>query len=227
VNTGAITVWRIALDAARPPDPRLVAELSDAERERAARFSTDALRNRWLHGHVAMRTILARELAMPARDVAYLTGEHGKPQLAWHGPPPLDFSFSDVESIALLAVSRGGPVGVDVETIRENVAITPIAESRFAIAERDAVRGATDAERAACFYRIWTRKEAALKAIGVGLAQGLARFSVPVAATSQVAVPLVIPEDRHAWILDDLALGVPFVGSLVRREGSAIPVLRA
>ena len=227
MNTGAITVWRIALDAARPPDAHLMAELSAAERERAARFATDPLRNRWLHGHVAMRTILARELAIPARDIAYLTGEHGKPQLAWHGPPPVDFSFSDVESIALLAVSRGGPVGVDVETVRENVAITPISESRFAIAERDAVRDAPESERAARFYRIWTRKEAALKAIGVGLSQGLARFSVPVAATEQTAVPLTIPEDRHAWVLDDLALGAPFVGSLVRREGSATPVLRA
>ncbi len=225
--TGAITVWRIALDAARPPDTHLVAQLSEAERERAARFATDSLRNRWLHGHVAMRTILSRELSMPAREVAYLTGEHGKPMLAWNGPPPLDFSFSDVESMALLAVSRGGPVGVDVETIRENVALTPISESRFAIAERDAVRDAPEAERAARFYRIWTRKEAALKAIGIGLSQGLARFSVPVAAATQTAVPLVIPEDRHAWLLDDLALGAPFVGSLVRREGSATPVLRA
>jgi 4'-phosphopantetheinyl transferase len=227
VNTGAITVWRIALDSAQPPDAPMVAQLSDAERDRAARFATDALRNRWLHGHVAMRAILARELGIPPRDIAYVTGEHGKPLLAWHGPPPLDFSFSDVESIALLAVSRGGPVGVDVETIRENVAITPISESRFAIAERDAVRDATDADRAACFYRIWTRKEAALKAIGVGLAQGLARFAVPVASTTQVAAPLVIPDDRHAWVLDDLALGPPFVGALVRREGSATPVLRA
>jgi 4'-phosphopantetheinyl transferase len=227
VNTGAITVWRIALDAARPPDAHRVAVLSEAERERAARFATDHLRNRWLHGHCAMRTILARELAIGARDIAYLTGEHGKPVLAWNGPPPLDFSFSDVESIALLAVSRGGPVGVDVETIRENVALTPISESRFAIAERDAVRDAPESERAARFYRIWTRKEAALKAIGVGLSQGLARFAVPVSAATQAATPLTIPEDRHSWVLDDLALGAPYVGSLVRREGSAIPVLRA
>jgi 4'-phosphopantetheinyl transferase len=227
VNTGAITVWRIALDAAQPPDARLVAELSESERDRAARFATDPLRNRWLHGHVAMRMILAREAGIPPRELIYLTGEHGKPVLAWNGPPPVDFSFSDVESLALLAVSRAGPVGVDVETIRENVAITPISESRFAIAERDAVRDAPEAERAARFYRIWTRKEAALKAIGVGLAQGLARFAVPVAATPQSAAPLVIPDDRHAWVLDDLALAAPYVGSLVRREGSATPVLRA
>jgi 4'-phosphopantetheinyl transferase len=227
VNTGAVTVWRIALDAARPPAAHLVAELSEAERDRAARFATDPLRNRWLHGHVAIRTILARELGIPAREIAYLTGEHGKPMLAWNGPAPIDFSFSDVESLALLAVSRAGPVGVDVEPIRENVAITPISESRFAIAERDAVRDAPEAERAARFYRIWTRKEAALKAIGVGLAQGLARFAVPVAAAPQSAAPLDIPDDRHAWLLDDLALGAPYMGSLVRREGSATPVLRA
>ena len=227
MTSDPVTVWRIALDAAQPPDALLVAGLSEAERDRAARFATDALRNRWLHGHVAMRAILAHELGVTPAAVAYVTGLHGKPVLAWDGAPPVEFSFSDVEHLALLAVSRAGPVGVDVETIRRDVALTPIAESHFTRAERDVIREAPEGERAARFYRIWTRKEAALKAIGVGLSQGLARLEVPVGDGPHAAAPLVIPADPHAWVLDDLALGSPHVGALVRRRDSATPVLRA
>ncbi len=173
-----VTVHRIALDATRPPDARAVAELSDAERARAARFASTALRDRWLWGHVALRRILARALDVAPARVAYGTGESGKPFLAAPSGTGIEFSYSDSGDLALVALSTGGPVGVDVEACRPRRDVEAIAASHFAPAEREALRALPEAERLSAFYRIWTRKEAYLKALGVGLSHGLGRFVV-------------------------------------------------
>lgn len=222
MSAGAVTVWRIALGAAGPPDAAAVAELSEAERSRAARFATDALRDRWLHGHCAMRSILARELRVDPRAVAYGRGPHGKPFVAEPTGGGVEFSYSDAGDLALLAVSRAGPVGVDVESIQRHVEVDAIAESRFAPPERDALRALTGPERSGRFSRIWARKEAALKATGEGLSSGLAKVEVPIAAALSAATPFAIPGSTSRWTLEDLDVAPGYVAALVRPEPSAL-----
>lgn len=174
----AVTVWAVPLDPAAPPEAAAVAELSDDERARAARLVHDAVRNRWLHGHVATRRILARALGVAPARIAFGAGEAGKPFVATPAGTGIEFSYSDSGELALVAVAHGVPVGVDVERMRDQPTLLQVAERMFAREEVAALTALPDASRLDAFYRIWTRKEAYLKAIGAGLTYGLGRFAV-------------------------------------------------
>lgn len=175
-----VTVWRIALDPARAPDAEALAELSEAERARAALFVTDALRNRWLTAHVAMRRILARELGVRPDEIVYGAGAAGKPFIASPAGSGVEYSFSDSGDLALLAVGRGGALGVDVEAYRAISDLEGVAERFFAPEERVALFSLPESERRGGFHRLWTRKEAYIKAIGTGLGHALDRFVVTI-----------------------------------------------
>lgn len=155
--------------------------LTEAERRRAA-----ALRPvqaaRFTAGRVAVRTLLADLLGVPAGDV--VLGNHPCPGCgdAGHGPPrvvwprtSLWISMSRSERYGALAVSTA-PVGVDVETHRP-VDLPSLSRAALTPAEAvwlDGLGGPR--ERLRGFYRCWTRKEAVLKAVGLGVSVDLRRW---------------------------------------------------
>jgi 4'-phosphopantetheinyl transferase len=102
-----------------------------------------------------------------------LRGEHGKP----HAPSlaGLDFNLSHARNHVLLAFARNQPLGVDLERIDRRLALEDLARRFFAPAEADALDRLSDDERLPAFLRLWTCKEAVLKAIGAGLSFGLER----------------------------------------------------
>ena len=134
---------------------------------------------RSLVGHVALRLVLgeltgcAPERLRFERRCGHCGGSgHGKPQLA--GRPDLDFSLSHSGELVLIAVARGRRVGADVERVRARTDVLAIARGSLSGRERRAIEaGRTDAARREAFFRCWTRKEAYLKGLGVGLAGGL------------------------------------------------------
>ena len=216
MSTADVAVWRVPLDPASAPDPGALAELSPDERARAELFATDALRNRWLGAHVAMRRILARALDVAPATIAYGKAEAGKPFLAAPAGSGVEFNFSDSGDLALVAVSRCGPIGVDVELCRPERDLMTLAQSFFAAEERAALGALPASEQAAAFYRIWSRKEAFIKAIGLGLQFGLERFAVSVEAGS----PRLLRVDADAraegsWQVRDVPVAEGYAGALV------------
>ena len=212
----SVTVWRIALDPARPPDAAAVAELSEEERTRALRFATDALRNRWLHGHVATRRILARALGVAPREIVYGAEAAGKPFVVAPAGSGIEFSFSDSGDLALLAVGRGGALGVDVESRQPLSDLAGVATRFFAAEECDALFALPEAARDAGFYRLWTRKESYIKALGTGLGHALATFVVTIAVDDARVVS--VGGDRAAaaqCAVRSIDAGVGYEGALV------------
>lgn len=206
-----VTVWRIPLDPSTPPAAEALAALSDAERTRAALFATDALRNRWLTAHVAMRRILARELGVRPAVIVYGAGAAGKPFIASPAGSGVEYSFSDSGDLALLAVGRGAALGVDVEACRSISDLEGVAERFFAPEERVALFALPEAERRAGFYRLWTRKEAYIKAIGTGLGHALDRFVVTIEVDDVRFVSLDGDEDTAArWWLRPVSVDAGF-----------------
>jgi 4'-phosphopantetheinyl transferase len=118
-------------------------------------------RRRYVAGHAALRRILARYTGIPADSLPFAKGEHGKPYLPGSR---LRFNMSDSGTVALYAVTLDTEVGVDVERIREMDAAASIAARFLPAAEAEAVRADPMS-----FFRVWTRREAYLKCIGVGL----------------------------------------------------------
>ena len=98
---------------------------------------------------------------------------HGKPRLA-DPATDIEFSVSHAGERVVVALTRGGPVGVDVESLQRRAGVDTLAPHVLSLAERDA-RGGDDAAR---LLRYWTRKEAVLKATGDGLSAPMTELTV-------------------------------------------------
>lgn len=161
--------------------PQAQCLLSDSEAQRAARLRADGARQTYVLAHAALRLLLAFELAAP--DVPrqeFATGPFGKPRLA-ESPAHPHFSLSWRPGIAAVALGNA-PLGVDVELRREDVDTAGISQRFFAAQERAALAAAADPGE---FFRLWTRKEALIKAAGAGIDQ------LPVAGALESRASLV------------------------------------
>lgn len=177
---GMVHVWRAAID----PAPRDLAALSVAlsadERARAARFHFDRDREKYIAARGILRRLLAQYVERDAASLLFRYGPRGKPELIHDdAPQPLEFNVSHRGGFALYAFVLGREIGIDVEQLRVVSEARTIARNHFTSAEIRLLENAAD-ERAAqeCFFRLWTRKEAVIKAVGTGLSMPLDEFDV-------------------------------------------------
>jgi 4'-phosphopantetheinyl transferase len=211
-----VHVWRISLSSIEPR--RGWETLSDEERRRAARHRFAVHRNRFVAGRAALRAVLSVYLGVPPSEVPLVAGVGEKPRLA--GDRDLAFNLAHSEDVALVAVTRGRAVGVDVERMRRGVPYERLARRFFAPVEAEALRRVPTRLRPAAFFACWTRKEAWLKASGHGLERGLPsalpRFAVSVEPRpTALAVTLPDrPEEGGRWSLVDVRVGSGYAGAL-------------
>ena len=162
-----------------PEDTRsLESCLSDAERERAARFRFERDRRRFVVARARLREELAKRLGGRPEAVEFAYGDNGKPRLPNQA---LQFSVSHCDDVALFAFSQTAQVGVDVEAIRPVREADAIAVQFFSPLEHAGYAALAPRDRLLGFFRVWTRKEAYVKALGVGFSMALERFDLSVA----------------------------------------------
>lgn len=171
---GDIQCWLIALD--RPADDAL---LSADERARADRFHFDHDRRRFVAGRVARRMVLARYLGRSAAALRFEETEYGRPFI---DGAPVNFNMSRSQDWALLAVSTGDVIGVDLEAIKNEEDLSSVAKDNFSSVELAALSVLQGEAWTKGFYNCWTRKEAVVKAIGAGLSIPLNQFDVSLAS---------------------------------------------
>jgi 4'-phosphopantetheinyl transferase len=212
-------VWAWDLEPAAVVELAGYIEILDAqERERLRRFHFAPDRARYAVAHANVRTILGSYLHQPAAGVRFRANGFGKPELDQSDPSSaIHFNLSHSRSIALLAVSKGLPVGVDVEEVRP---IEPeVADSNFSANERWQLRELEGDAWLTGFYRCWTRKEAILKAEGVGLSHPLDSFDVslsPAAELLGTRKPF-----SYAWRLHDLSPSEGTIGAAATAHSDA------
>ena len=171
LRAGEVHVWTVTLSEVRGA----VECLSADERARHDRYHYAVHAQRFAARRAALRSVLGGYAGCDPSDIAFDTGVAGKPALVGAGPV---FNASSSGDIALIAVAQAGVLGVDVEAGRDVKDADAIAERFFTPGECAALRQQPRADRLAAFYRLWTSKEALLKAVGTGLPGGLDRFEV-------------------------------------------------
>jgi 4'-phosphopantetheinyl transferase len=183
---GTIHIWRIDLTLSDDRIEALRACLTGAERERAERLRAAGRETECIAARGCLRHLLAMYLAADAAAISFVTAPGGKPALA--SDPSLRYSFADSGGRALVAVARDREIGVDLERVRPRDLRPGLMERVMSPAERAAAEGCESEEALALFYRLWARKEAILKAAGVGLRMRPARVDV-LEPDTPVAVP--------------------------------------
>ncbi|MGC2403001.1 MAG: 4'-phosphopantetheinyl transferase superfamily protein [Acidobacteriaceae bacterium] len=183
IGRDEIHVWAWFLEAAAVDPLDEIKLLDQQELERLRRFHFVADRQRYAAAHVTLRRILGAYLGQPPEAVSFAANRFGKPELA-DASSSLCFNLSHSRTVAVAAVGCGHPLGVDVEDIRP---IEPgVAETHFSAAELSELRRLGGEAWLNAFYRCWTRKEAILKAEGIGLQIALDSFDVGLGAQAEL-----------------------------------------
>jgi 4'-phosphopantetheinyl transferase len=206
---GEVHIWHG--QSAGEPHSADFALLSAAEQARAARFARPGDRARFVAAHAAQRRLLAHYLGTDPAAIRLGrstcckcgSGEHGRPVVEWPAAG-LSHNLSRSAEHWLLAVAAGGPVGVDIECHR-GIDHDRMAEACLTESERSYLRGQRGEQRRQVFFRCWTRKEAVLKACGVGLAAKLTSLEVYPAQPGAVEVHHSSGSCPDTWLVQDLA----------------------
>ena len=176
---GEVHLWRAPLDLAGPDLAEMRRTLSPDEAARAGRFRFPAAQDRFAAARGSLRTILALYCHSDPGSLEFGCGPAGKPYLA-SGQGP-EFSVSHSHSWALYGIAREREIGVDLERIgKPTLDHVRIAERFFAPAEAACLRSLPPETRLESFFRLWTLKEAYVKALGEGLRIPLASFEVSI-----------------------------------------------
>ncbi len=199
--------WRTDFEESRCAE--LARLLSPAERAAAERFRFPRDRARSVISHAGLRLLLAGYLNLPPESVAFTVEGAGKPRLA--APGAISFNLSHSGVYAAAVVSRGRNVGIDIEEIRPNVAWRDIAGRFFSAEEAVWLDSMPEPES---FFRLWTAKEAVLKAAGTGLTAPLDRIRVRPG------------EDAPPWNLRELDLAPGYAATLAFDGPPAQPEVR-
>ncbi|MFG3135621.1 4'-phosphopantetheinyl transferase family protein [Streptomyces sp. NPDC048211] len=174
-----VEIWVADIGAAPGPDGLRAGELtSRAEAERAVRIGAPGGRVRHTAGRALARWALASRLGCPPAEVPLVIGRNGRPELSvsdgdlWkyeQNPADIDFNLSHAGDQVAVAVAHGLRVGIDIERVTGRPNVTGLAERVFSAAERGLLAGAAPDGYLARWYRIWTTREAYVKAYGTGL----------------------------------------------------------
>ena len=197
LHPGVVYVWEGRLDV---PDAVTAAArtlLSDREKARADRFVYDRHRRRYTVAQGYLRRVLGQLTGTVPKNVHFHFEKHGKPFL----PGGPSFNQSHSEERIMIAVAADGRVGVDIEEIRPVKYLLGLADKNFASDESARLHAVPDHERLTLFFRLWTRKEAFLKALGFGLTHPLRSFSVdPSSGAAQGLLDAgELPEEPASW----------------------------
>jgi 4'-phosphopantetheinyl transferase len=171
----------VALWLAGPAAPGGVPEhlwttLSRGEKDRANRFRRPEDRALFALTRGTLRCLLGEVTGVPAEEIAFAEGPHGKPHLAGTDGPRFNVSHSGCW--ALIGFSDSRDIGVDIEFMRAAGGELDLARSFFSAAEYRSLEGLANGTLLSSFYKIWTCKEAVLKAYGAGITEYLKNFSV-------------------------------------------------
>lgn len=177
-------VWLASLDDAGASLDPFADCLSLAEHDRAARFKFLPDRRRYLIAHAALRSILGMYLRVSPGKIEFSSGPVGKPKLAQNfAGSEIEFNLSHSGELALIAVTRGEEVGIDIERIQEDFAFESVAQRFFTSREVAALQVLPPEFRREAFYKCWTSKEALMKGKGLGLSESLDEVQIQLTAT--------------------------------------------
>ena len=202
--------------------------LSEDELTRAAGYRFEPARNEFVCARAVLRKILSCYLEIPAPDIGFAYGAHGKPVISADTSGKtrsLHFNLSRTPGLALCAISAQREVGIDVERVREDIGYEEIVRQFFSPEENVFFQHLSKHTLSRYFFKYWTAKEAYVKARGYSLAHELerptaSRFNIDGRATACVDF---IAADGSLWSLHQLNPRPDYIGAMVI-EGSGVNV---
>jgi 4'-phosphopantetheinyl transferase len=216
-----VDVVGVRLDATAEVSAELWQLLSRDERERAEKFYYAEHRQHYIVARASLRRLLAERLHIAPWAVEFVETQYGKPRLApVHGAADVEFNLSHSGTLALFAFTSSRAVGVDVELVRDVPDADDLAERFFSPTETASLRALPPDRRSLAFLACWTRKEAFIKALGLGFSCPLDAFDVTIDPDAPARITRVEESiDRVAnWAMQAFTPYPQYVAAVAYRQ---------
>lgn len=178
-----VDVWEGSLSVEPEILTDMLDNLSETEQQKAAAFKLPLMRQRYIAVRYLVRKTLGQYLQTEPRALKFYADTYGKPFLACGS---LHFNISHTADLLMLAVANFPDIGIDVESIKPRGSLDGLAVRCFTETEYQTWRQFPGAQQEAVFYRLWTKKEAFVKAVGRGIALGLEKCEVQLPVGGQL-----------------------------------------
>jgi 4'-phosphopantetheinyl transferase len=220
----SVDFWTAQLDTENSQYEQYWRVLDNNEKMRAEKFSNALAHQRYVAAHGQLRLILAHYIAQPAAHIQIQKTSLGKPYLIQY--PETVFNLSHTDNYLAVAVANACQLGVDIELCKQRSSMTALVKKCFSSEEADYWRQLPEQQQVRAFYQFWTRKEAFVKATGLGIALGLKECAINPAHPQQfLAVPARcgLASDWHSR---DIELGQNLCAALVADKAIAAVNIR-
>jgi len=215
ITESGIHVWFAQLELPDDALSRLRSLLSGDEIERACRLRFPHARRRFIASRGILRDLLGRYLGIEPVGLRFVYNHHGKPALDGALVQGLSFNVAHAGNVAFYGIASGRLIGIDVERLRTDLPLN-LAEHFFSERERQSLRSVPASLRTVAFFNCWTRKEAYIKARGLGLSLPLRDFDVTLKPGEPVALLEVRGDSAGSgvWSLRALPAPLGYVAAL-------------
>lgn len=178
-----VDVWEGCLSVEPGMLSGMLETLNETEQQKAAAFRLPLMRQRYIAVRYLVRKTLGQYLQTEPQALQFCADTYGKPFLACGS---LHFNISHTADLLMIAVANFPDIGIDVESIKPRGSLDGLAVRCFTDTEYHGWRQLSGAQQQAVFYRLWTKKEAFVKAVGRGIALGLEKCEVQLPAGGQL-----------------------------------------
>lgn len=215
LNKNAVHIWIV--DANYNSLPNF---LSATERKRLNSFYFSQDKQIFYQSHNALRLILSHYLSEKPSKIEYELTSYGKPFLK---NKRLQFNLSHTDKMAVIAVTEGAEIGVDIENLNREVEYNDLAKRFFCEAEYQKLVQVYSPKKRNAFFNCWTRKEAFIKAVGEGLSYPLNDFEVTLLSDEPVQINHIQQdlETPKQWTLDSKNLDEYTIATAVKFQNSS------
>ncbi|MEZ4630556.1 MAG: 4'-phosphopantetheinyl transferase superfamily protein [Deinococcales bacterium] len=217
-------IWLVTLRLSPFYAHHLSHYLTQEEQQRAERFYFVELRERFTSARAALRLVLGEFLGVLPWQLELLQNPKGKPYIADRA---LDFNLSHSQDVAMIAFSRLGAVGVDVEYLRPQEHLLALAQRVCSSAELMELHTLNPQQQLLAFYRMWTRKEAFIKCLGGSIAGELKAISVSLGPKAELfeapQLDKALAQNKWKYLLFDLTSQIQPLISCLCLEHQAAP----
>jgi 4'-phosphopantetheinyl transferase len=214
LDAESLQLWRIDLDDFPGLMDDYLKNLSPEELVRASRIRAGHVKAQFVIARACLRLLIGVNLSLDPRDVPIELGRYGKPETPPLNGRSLFFNLAHSRSTIVIALSRTGSIGVDLEYIDRKTDMMEVAANLFSPEEH--AQFATimeEHQRRLAFFRCWTRKEAVAKADGRGLSLPFTSFQVPILDTARAAPVCIEDGSAATYFISDLLQGETAVGA--------------
>lgn len=215
LRTKTVHVWTVSLDVSESCVLSMRQLLSADEVVKSDRFYFERDRTHYIVCRGVLRELLSHYLNIPACELVFRYGTHGKPVIQM-GQNQVHFNVSHSAGLAIIGVTKGQHIGVDVEHIRPGLDTMSIAQRFFSTSEFTQLKMLPEELQQEAFFACWTRKEAFIKARGDGLSLPLENFDVSVDPREQPQLLAVrsLAEEVSEWCMYQMQPQPNYVGAV-------------